>query len=81
MGVLSMNISIESAKRELEVKVISIPSVTGIGIVTKGDTSAIEIAISEESGRELVNEFLDEYTYKGHPVDIIIRGLASPLNS
>lgn len=70
--------TIEQAKKALESKIIALNSVTGIGIVILNGVRMIEVAVRDEAGKSEVKPFLKDSLFEGHPVDIVIRGVAEP---
>lgn len=70
--------TIELAKKALVNKIITMNSVTGIGIVMRNNIRVIEVAVNDEAGRNEITAFLSDGLFEGYPVHVVIRGISEP---
>jgi hypothetical protein len=65
--------TIQEAKRELEQRIILMPEVVGIGVISWSNETFIEVSARNEAGKETIAKLIPSGNWEGYPVRIKVR--------
>lgn len=66
-------ITIETAKKNLEQKILALPTVTGIGVILWDGIQYIEVAVANARAKIDLSSMFPQGKWEGFPVKIVIR--------